>query len=1150
MLTALKRIVWFEVPRSESPFGKQVNVFQLSRWQRWCDAARHDDRNAHRPERLHRSVFKALRRDVLLAFLAIAINAGCAFGAALTLKSLIQHLVADGTPPLVNVALGVTCMVLTYSAWLALNHTFLLAELVGIGARTYVEQRLLRKKCGGDGDGASRPSGLVALLDREAARVEAAWSGLVFMVLALATIAFTSAFFFVALGLSALSTLSVLFISSLAIFWIAKRLNIAHADLSATSAERIEVGLFAVNNRLLAWLKNWNDDLIRRYADKRDGEQRSLEKAARLVAGINLISTLTPIVGIVAAAFTQLALLGHVDPVGLLSAMALIGGLRSVANNVPEIVQSISYGVVGHANVARYLSGAGSSETDARAISLPTTTAKHIAVVGAAGSGKTSILKMCARLNSRIDSTTLYVPDEPWIFPGGLYENLCLYRSDFSDDEAGQALAQSRLPETFYTEYVESKSRRRTEGWDVSRGQGKRLELARAILAEPTCVVIDQPTSGLDGDLARGLLCSLLRGPWRDTTVVYATDKPDERDSAQEIWVVADGAVVEVIRNLTTRSDFLPDTARRGTPEERLLPLQLPHGTDVDKPRTQPGRSLISFGIAKVALVACVLFACREVLTIVGDYLAASGLSSANARKSSIILVSVLSAGALLSISGALLTVQHSIRAASRQCVNYLSTIMSPTLDGSTFVRVNRDSQSKLTWDQRRVDEVLPVILLHTLGAATLLITTAGFVLTKNILVLLPFAGMCLVYWRSSRRSGNRLNCFNEREIGTTSILFARVEAATRSSGRFELASENPVLMSWLNRSLKERALASMNNVAARRWFTYKLDLMGVCFLSVIVGSTVWVHARGGVGLVNVLALSLSYSLIALFARVGSCLVELRQVLDSADRLLTPPVAVLPDRPSLTVEDKALVSFTDVTFVDRHSGVMLLEDLTESFYHRDIVVITGASGVGKSTFAKLVVGGVQPTAGVVSTLGRTSGYVSDSHDQDVLLLTSSPTFKPGKLSEHFNSPQPLELARAAEYLEVADVVERLPFGFDEIVPSTGLLNLSKTELQRLALLDVMINPPAVAILDEATSELSAEAELWLLGALTSALPDTLFFIITHNPELATLANRLFHFNGERRLLEIPGQQRATGVDRNWDGKEEVDGMATPARCVL
>ncbi|MEN0137599.1 MAG: ABC transporter ATP-binding protein/permease [Rhodococcus sp. (in: high G+C Gram-positive bacteria)] len=1154
MLSALRKIVWFEVPRPRTRLDPSPDASHLARWQRWCDAAQRDSVNAPRGERLSRSVFGGLRRDIVLGLVAIAINAGCAFGAALTLKSLIQLLVAGGSALTTNLSLGVTCIVLTYVAWLALNHTFMQADVVGIGARTYIEQRLLHKKRSASHSG--QPADLVTLLDREAARVENAWSGLIFIILALATITFTSVYFFVALGLSALAALSVILISSVVIYWNAKQLNAAHAALSATAAARIEVGLFSMNNRLLAWLKNWNEELSRRYADKRDCEERALLKAARLVARINLISTLTPIVAMLAAVFTQLAYVGYVDPAGLLSAMALVGGLKSVANNIPFIVQSLSQGIVGHTNVAKYLSSPHPPDPDATATRLPATTAKHIAVVGGAGSGKTTFLKIGARRSSHVSDKTFFVPDEPWIFPGGLYENLCLYRSEFTDDEARRALALSRLPDTFYGDYLSSKSRDRTEGWDVSRGQGKRLELARALLAEPEFVYLDQPTAGLDDDLASGLLASLLRGPWHGTTVVYATDKPDEKDAADEIWVMAGGEVVEVIRNLTPRAaNPGHDRTNRLVREDRSIPR---HPQAVDRPEfaTSSRRSLMSLGIAKVAVVACVLFACRDVLTIVGDYIAASGISTTNARTAAIALIAALSAGAFLSMFTSLFIVKRSIMAATLKCQSYFSAVMSPKPSRSAFDESDSDYQGKLTWDQRRIDELLPEVLLTALGAATLLFTTAAFVASKNIFVLLPLAAMCFAYWHSSKRSGRRLQDFNDREIGTTSTVLERVEAITWSSARFDLGRDNSALVNWLNKSVMNRAFASMDNAGARRWFNYKLDLMGVLFLSVVVGSTVFAQAGGGPGLSSVLALSLSYNLIAVFARVGRCLVDLRQVLDSADRLHTPstatctsPSAPIEPAPRRTVEDAALVSLSEVAYVAPRTGAVLLEKFSESFGKRDVVVIMGPSGVGKSTFAKLVVGSLQPTTGVLSTLGRTTGYVSNPHAEDILLLTSSPIFKPGRLIEHFNSPLPLELARVVDYLDVADVVGRLRSGFDEPVPATGQLNLSKTELQRLALLDLVINRPAIAILDEATSELTSEAELSILRAVISALPDTLFFIITHNPELTTLANRVFHFNGERRLRENSCQSHTT-VEPNGNGKEEDHGMAAPTQCVL
>ncbi|MGE8176479.1 ATP-binding cassette domain-containing protein [Pseudomonas fluorescens] len=1119
----LKTILWFQPPEPERNRG--ANDVHASRWQRWCNAARQDNLKETSAGKLHVRVFAALKRDIVLALVAIGVHSAAAFGAAVALKSLLAQLMQDDSLVMSNIALGATCMALTYCAWLALNHTFFLAELVGVGGRSYVEQRLLLKNNHVQGD--SRPLSLATLFDREAARVESSWSGLITISLALATVVFTSTFFFFALGISALAALAVIALSSLAVFWIAQRLSTTYAQLSLSSTQRIEIGAFASKSRRQAWLKNWNAKLIRDYADKRSLEEASLKNAARLVAAISLISTMTPIAAILGAALVQLVYLGHVDAPGMLAAIALIGGLRSVANNIPDIVQSISQGFIGHKNIEHYLSSNGTNSSTLETERLPTTNAKHVAIVGAPGSGKTSVLRSRARFVNEVVSQTIFIPDEPWIFAGGLYENLRLYRRSFSDDEARNALALSRLPESFYVDYIDDRANGGDANWDISRGQGKRLELARALVAQPDWLFIDQPTSGLDESLAAGLLVSLLQGPWRDTNVAFVTDKQEEKDAAQEVWTVASGIVIDVQTNqaptrLAPESTGRPKPASAKPANETEQPYRLapPEYTEV---RSRSAfRSLLGFGLWKITLVAFALFALKEVFTIVGDYIIASGHLTSNLHLSLIGLASVLLISAVLSISGALITVKKSIDAASTQCVQYFSNLMNPSLDCTLIQEVNRDSQNKLTWDQRRVDEVLPVLLLETVSAATLLSITTVYVVLNNFYVLLPFIALGFCYWHGARRSGELLLHFNSREIEATSRLFSRVQALNWAGGRFDIAQDNSRLLDWLTPSVATRAFASLDNAATRRWYSYKLDLMGVFFLSGIVSSTVSFHATATVSMVNVLAVSLSYSLIAIFARLGRCLVELRQVLDSADRLVVASThAPTPPRQAETGSDTPLVCFSDVTFVNPVSGTIVLKHFNQSFHENEVVVIMGASGVGKSTFANLVVGSLRPSKGQVSTLGGTDGYLARKHTEDIQLLTSSPTFRPGALAEHFNNPSAEELHQRATYLGLSDIIEQLQDGFNQPVPWSGEINLSKSELQRLALLDLTINSPSIVILDEATSELRNSDEFQLIQKLITALPKTLFFIITHNPELCKLGNRNFNFNNKKQLIEKP-----------------------------
>ncbi len=1115
----LKTILWFRTPEPE--LNRGAHSVHAHRWQRWCKAVIHDARGS-RKGRLHTRIFAVLKREVMLALLAIGVHTAAAFGAAITLKSLLTQLMQSDSPALSNITQGATCLALTYCAWLALNHTFFLAELVGVGSRSYVEQRILVKRTAAQND--AFPLSLTTLFDREAARVESSWSGLVTIILALATVIFTSTFFFFALGVSAVAALAVIAGSSLTVFWIAQRLSMTYEQLSLNSTQRIEIGAFATKNRRQVWLKNWNADLIRDYAAKRNLEEASLKHAARLVAGISLISTMTPIAALLSSALLQLVYLGHVDAPGVLAAIALIGGLRSVANIIPDIVQSISQGFVGHRHIEQYLDGSEPGTPPPEMPTMPSTTAKHIAIVGAAGSGKTSVLRRYAQRFPEVSGQAIFIPDEPWIFGGGLGENLSLYRRDLSDEEVRNAIAFARLPEQFYLDYLNERSHGRNTHWDVSRGQGKRIELVRALVAHPDWIYIDQPTSGLDEALAAGLLSSLLQGPWRDTNVMFVTDKPEEKYAAEEVWTVSDGMITGVqiphgapCSRLAAASTEIPVSVCSATQANSSTandPTEQPHVSS-----TSMMSSLIGFGIGITTLIAFTLLALKEVLTIAGDYLIASGHLSTHLQASLIGLSGVLVASALLSIFGALMTVRKGIEAASAQCIRYFSHLMNPSLDECLSQEINRDSQNKLTWDQRRVDEVLPVLLLETISAATLLFITTGYVVLNSIYVLFPLTLIGLCYWRGARRSGELLERSNIREIDATSVLFSRVQALNWDGGRFESSMSNSSILAWLSASLSARAFASLDNAATRRWYSYKLDLMGFFFLSGIVVATIYFHTTGTTTIANVLAVSLSYSLIAIFARLGRCAVELRQVLDSADRLVVGAFPATAPKRQQAGKKAPLVSFSNVTFINPRSGTTVLEQFDQVFQKHDVVVITGASGVGKSTFANLVVGSLLPSLGEVSTLGGTDGYLARQHTEEVQLLTSSPIFKPGLLVEHFNSPSREALDQRVAYLGLSDIIERLPDGFNQQVPWSGEIHLSKSELQRLALLDLTINTPTIAILDEATSELSNTEELQLIKKVITALPQTLFFIITHNPELSMLGNKNFNFNHEKRMVE-------------------------------
>ncbi|MFJ8011433.1 ATP-binding cassette domain-containing protein [Streptomyces sp. NPDC096339] len=1115
MTQSLARLFWFPVPRP----GEDARLRYAARWQHWYDRACGDERSAAAEPSLHRAVFRVVRRDLFLGLLAAAVNGAAAYGAASALRTLLHRLTDDSAQLSSLLASGSVCVLLTLVAWLALNHTTFLAEVVAVGARVYVESRILLR-------GKGRGQNLTVPLEREAARVEAAWASLVMVALVLVTVAYSMTFFLVALGVAGVTALAITLLSAVVVYGVAKRLNTTYDELSARSARRVEVGTFAVDNTVTAWLHNWTDDLARRYTDRRAEEERSLKGAARLMAPISLLATMTPLIALLGAALTQLAVRGHVDVTGVLASIAVVGGLRSAANALPDLVQDIARGVSGHRAVARHLA----EEPGVPDLpSVPSVAAgRHIAIVGAAGSGKTSVLRAVGR-TAGLDGA-LFVPDEPWTVPGGLRENLMLHRRDRSDEEVRSALTACRLPAEFLTGYRTGEPPR---SWGVSRGQGKRIELARALLAGPAPVLVDQPTSGLDDALADGLLAALLSGPWKDTTVVYVTDRPDEQEAADEVWTVADRTVVKVETRTGAGPKAAPDVTAPPVEEvaaeevaaEAPVPAVASPAPGASR-RSSTVRSLRRFGIGRISLIALVLLASREALTIVGDYVVAGGLLAADIRTAALWLAIAIGGGALLSIGGTLLLTMRTIAAASAHCVGYLAGLMNPRHHAAYRERIAQDRHGKITWDQRRVDETLPSLLLETLSAAAMLTATVLYVVVSSPVVLVALAVILAAYLNSAKRSGEVLGAFNTREVTATAALFEQVNALDRDGGRFETTTDGArAMFEWLRPGVAERAFATLDNAAARRWFSYKLDLLGLTFMAVVVAASVWAHLLGTVSAGMVLGVGLCYSLIAIFGRLGRCAIELRQVLDSADRLALPAAPVGSPTRAPGADGATLVSFSAVTYVNQRDGTALLEDFSESFDTGDVVVITGPSGIGKSTFANLVIGHLRPASGTVATLGSGSSYLAGPHRGEILFLTAAPVFRPGPLANHFAGADPAELERLAERLALSDVVGRLPGGFSGTAPVTGLTELSKSEQQRLALLGVLSSRPAIAILDEATSELGTDEEVALMATLLAEAPGTLFFVITHNRKLAALATRRFHFTSERRLVAAERSDR-------------------------
>ena len=186
-----------------------------------------------------------------------------------------------------------------------------------------------------------------------------------------------------------------------------------------------------------------------------------------------------------------------------------------------------------------------------------------VAVCGATGSGKTSLLNLAARLYDPTQGRVLVggtdlrdlrledvrsamsiVTQRPILFSIPLRDNLMIGRPDAGWDEvlaaseaAGVAAFVDDLPDGYDTMIGE-------RGVNLSGGQRQRVALARALLAGSGAILMDDPLSAVDTETERTLLRTV--GPaLRGRTVLVATQRLSTVVLADRAVVLRDGRLVE-----------------------------------------------------------------------------------------------------------------------------------------------------------------------------------------------------------------------------------------------------------------------------------------------------------------------------------------------------------------------------------------------------------------------------------------------------------------------------------------------------------------------------------------------------------------------------------------------------------------------------
>ncbi|MBV9665808.1 MAG: ABC transporter ATP-binding protein [Actinobacteria bacterium] len=209
-------------------------------------------------------------------------------------------------------------------------------------------------------------------------------------------------------------------------------------------------------------------------------------------------------------------------------------------------------------------------------VDLTVAVGERLALVGPTGAGKSTLAKLLARLYDPTVGTITYdgvdlrdatlkslrerivvVPQEGYLFGGTILDNVRIGRLEATDEEVASALdligAKTRfeaMAEGLHTEVRERGSR-------LSAGERQLVSLARAALANPSVLVLDEATSSLDPGTeadVESAMTALMHG----RTVIVIAHRLSTSERADRVAVVDEGGIIE----LGTHADLVAQGGR------------------------------------------------------------------------------------------------------------------------------------------------------------------------------------------------------------------------------------------------------------------------------------------------------------------------------------------------------------------------------------------------------------------------------------------------------------------------------------------------------------------------------------------------------------------------------------------------------------
>ncbi|MBQ8979876.1 MAG: ABC transporter ATP-binding protein, partial [Oscillospiraceae bacterium] len=306
-------------------------------------------------------------------------------------------------------------------------------------------------------------------------------------------------------------------------------------------------------------------------------------------------------------------------------------------------------------------------------------------------------------------------------------------------------------------------------------------------------------------------------------------------------------------------------------------------------------------------------------------------------------------------------------------------------------------------------------------------------------------------------------------------------------------------------RSVKAIFYSSLTNPTAR--FTNNL----IYAVIALAGAYFCTEAGGAVFTVGMLTAVLSYvtQYTKPFNEITGVFTELQGSAAAARRLfeVIDEEPQTPDADGVLGEVEGNIDLNDVSFSYDKSR-KLLENVELHVKRGQRIAVVGPTGCGKTTLINLLMRFYDTDAGSITVDGTDIRDVTrDSLRDNIGMVLQDTWLRSGTIRDNIIMGKPdasdEEVIAAAKATHAHSFIKRLPNTYDTVIGEDGG-SLSQGQKQLLCITRVMLSPPPILILDEATSSIDTRTEILINRAFNKLMQGRTSFIVAHR--LSTIMN--------------------------------------------